>query len=252
MAQTCVGTPFYLSPEICDHRDYNCKSDIWGLGCIVYQLLCLRPPFTGSNIKELMSKIIRCHYPPMPPRYTYELRHVVTQMLRKNPDERPSADCLLRKPILSSVPAGRRPVQKKVSYSRKFNVKQLGPLAVYLPSDKKLVKKTKMVLQRPVPPRRQWKKPTETLIGALSSLCLMDQTWTIKPAVHRSSSLQLDSHNSTFSDSQEDDEEHEEMFQTKLLNLQCSNEQQDSAFHRMEAWKCRIETVVGVNKLKIG
>ena len=94
MAQTCVGTPFYLSPEICDHRDYNCKSDIWGLGCIVYQLLCLRPPFTGSNIKELMSKIIRCHYPPMPPRYTYELRHVVTQMLRKNPDERPSAYCL--------------------------------------------------------------------------------------------------------------------------------------------------------------
>ena len=51
-AQTAIGTPYYLSPEICQEKPYNQKSDIWSLGCILYELVTLRHAFdANSNIK---------------------------------------------------------------------------------------------------------------------------------------------------------------------------------------------------------
>ena len=43
-----AGTPFYLSPEICDNQPYNAKSDMWSLGCVLYECLALRPPFSAK------------------------------------------------------------------------------------------------------------------------------------------------------------------------------------------------------------
>ncbi|XP_042620406.1 serine/threonine-protein kinase Nek5 [Cyprinus carpio] len=54
LARTCVGTPYYLSPEICENRPYNNKTDIWSLGCVLYELCTLRHPFEGSNLKQLV------------------------------------------------------------------------------------------------------------------------------------------------------------------------------------------------------
>ena len=45
MAYTVVGTPYYLSPELCEEKPYNHKSDIWSLGCVLYELCTLRHPF---------------------------------------------------------------------------------------------------------------------------------------------------------------------------------------------------------------
>jgi NIMA (never in mitosis gene a)-related kinase len=47
--QNKVGTPYYLSPEVCEDRPYNAKSDIWSLGCILYELCCLKHPFEANN-----------------------------------------------------------------------------------------------------------------------------------------------------------------------------------------------------------
>ncbi|RXN36001.1 serine threonine- kinase Nek5 isoform X2 [Labeo rohita] len=44
LARTCVGTPYYLSPEICENRPYNNKTDMWSLGCVLYELCTLRHP----------------------------------------------------------------------------------------------------------------------------------------------------------------------------------------------------------------
>lgn len=49
MAHTVVGTPYYLSPELCEEKPYNNKSDIWSLGCILYELCTLNHPFTAMN-----------------------------------------------------------------------------------------------------------------------------------------------------------------------------------------------------------
>jgi len=48
-ATSKVGTPYYLSPEVCEDRPYNYKSDIWSLGCILYEMCTLKHPFEAKN-----------------------------------------------------------------------------------------------------------------------------------------------------------------------------------------------------------
>jgi NIMA (never in mitosis gene a)-related kinase len=71
LAQTAVGTPYYLSPEICQGKPYNHKSDVWSLGCILYELCTLKHAFDAQNLKLLVLKIIRGTYPPIPNIYRY-------------------------------------------------------------------------------------------------------------------------------------------------------------------------------------
>ncbi|XP_076813426.1 serine/threonine-protein kinase Nek1-like isoform X2 [Clavelina lepadiformis] len=103
LARTCIGTPYYLSPEICENKPYNNKSDVWALGCVVYETLTLKHAFEAGNMKNLVLKIIRGSYPPVPSRYSYDLRSLVSQLFRRNPRERPSINSILRKPFLSSL-----------------------------------------------------------------------------------------------------------------------------------------------------
>ncbi len=62
LADTIIGTPYYLSPEICNKESYSYKSDIWSLGCLIYELLTNHHPFEGSNLKELCYKILNTDY----------------------------------------------------------------------------------------------------------------------------------------------------------------------------------------------
>lgn len=58
-AQTVIGTPYYLSPEICEGRQYAKKSDVWALGCILYELCTLAHAFDGKSLPGLVLKILR-------------------------------------------------------------------------------------------------------------------------------------------------------------------------------------------------
>ena len=62
-AKTIVGTPYYLSPEIIRSEGYNFKSDIWSLGCILYEMVTLRHAFDANSMKGLVLKILRGNYP---------------------------------------------------------------------------------------------------------------------------------------------------------------------------------------------
>jgi NIMA (never in mitosis gene a)-related kinase 1/4/5 len=73
-ARTCIGTPYYLSPEICENKPYNNKSDVWSMGCVLYELTTLRHAFEGANMKALVLKIIRGVYPPVPSQYSNDVR----------------------------------------------------------------------------------------------------------------------------------------------------------------------------------
>uniref|UniRef100_F7ACS2 non-specific serine/threonine protein kinase n=1 Tax=Ciona intestinalis TaxID=7719 RepID=F7ACS2_CIOIN len=105
LARTCIGTPYYLSPEICENKPYNNKSDVWALGCVVYETLTLKHAFEAGNMKNLVLKIIRGSYPPVPSRYSYDLRTLVSQLFRRNPRERPSINSILRKPLIAPLTA---------------------------------------------------------------------------------------------------------------------------------------------------
>jgi len=54
-----VGTPYYLSPEVFQNKPYGYKSDIWAIGCILYELCTLKKAFDAKNIVNLMEKIIQ-------------------------------------------------------------------------------------------------------------------------------------------------------------------------------------------------
>jgi NIMA (never in mitosis gene a)-related kinase len=58
IAQTQIGTPYYLSPEICDSQPYGRPSDIWALGVVLYELLALELPFQASSLPALVVKIV--------------------------------------------------------------------------------------------------------------------------------------------------------------------------------------------------
>ncbi|XP_054716580.1 probable serine/threonine-protein kinase nek3 [Uloborus diversus] len=100
LARTCIGTPYYLSPEICENKPYNNKSDIWSLGCVLYELIALKHAFEAKNIKNLVLKIIKVSIPPIPELYSADLKNLLKQIFRKNPQERPSVSSILRKPLI--------------------------------------------------------------------------------------------------------------------------------------------------------
>ncbi|XP_054442624.1 serine/threonine-protein kinase Nek3 isoform X2 [Pteronotus mesoamericanus] len=97
MAFACayVGTPYYVPPEIWENMPYNNKSDIWSLGCILYELCTLKHPFQANSWKSLILKICQGSVSPLPSHYSRELQHLIQQMFKRNPAHRPSATTLL-------------------------------------------------------------------------------------------------------------------------------------------------------------
>ncbi|KGL80798.1 Serine/threonine-protein kinase Nek5, partial [Tinamus guttatus] len=103
LAYSCVGTPYYLSPEICENRPYNNKTDIWSLGCVLYELCALKHPFEGNSLHQLVLKICRGHFQPVSPNYSYDLRILISQLFKISPRDRPSINSVLRKPFLEKL-----------------------------------------------------------------------------------------------------------------------------------------------------
>ncbi|NWZ54414.1 NEK3 kinase, partial [Haliaeetus albicilla] len=102
-ACTYVGTPYYVPPEIWESMPYNSKSDIWSLGCILYELCTLRHPFQANSWKHLILKICKGSYNPLPSHYSYELHYLIKQMFKRNPKNRPSASTILARGCLTKL-----------------------------------------------------------------------------------------------------------------------------------------------------
>ncbi|XP_078459010.1 uncharacterized protein LOC144724052 [Lampetra planeri] len=98
MAVTCVGTPYYLSPEMCQDLPYSSKSDVWALGCLLYELCALRPAFEASNIISLFYKIMRGEPDPLDESYSCDVRALVALLLSRSPEDRPGASAVLASP----------------------------------------------------------------------------------------------------------------------------------------------------------
>ncbi|KAH9895184.1 kinase-like domain-containing protein [Cubamyces lactineus] len=96
-ANTYVGTPYYMSPELMQEKAYDSKSDIWSLGCLIYELCALKPPFHEAKTHAELSILIRNgRIPPLPKGYSPALTSVIKSMLNLNPAMRPSASQLLQ------------------------------------------------------------------------------------------------------------------------------------------------------------
>jgi len=66
-ARTCVGTPYYLSPEVVQSQPYSLSTDVWSMGVMLYEMCALRPPFDAKSLPMLSMAIIRGKYAEIPP-----------------------------------------------------------------------------------------------------------------------------------------------------------------------------------------
>ena len=110
LGYTQTGTPYYASPEVWKDKPYNNKSDVWSLGCVLYEMITLRPPFRAQNMEGLFNKVCKGQFSRIPERFSDDLFHVVQFLLQVNPNSRPSCEQILNHPI----------VQKRIEYFKSF------------------------------------------------------------------------------------------------------------------------------------
>ena len=74
MMHTQTGTPYYASPEVWKDKPYDLKSDIWSIGCVLYEMAALLPPFRATNMAALAQKVTKGLYEPLPGNFSNEMR----------------------------------------------------------------------------------------------------------------------------------------------------------------------------------
>ncbi|KAG7478019.1 hypothetical protein MATL_G00075970 [Megalops atlanticus] len=100
MASTLIGTPYYMSPELLSNKPYNHKSDVWALGCCVYEMATLKHAFNAKDMNSLVYRIVEGKLPQMPSVYDPQLGELIKGMLSKKPEERPDVRHILRQPYI--------------------------------------------------------------------------------------------------------------------------------------------------------
>ena len=117
-ANTRTGTPYYSSPEIWIEQQYNNKTDIWSVGCIIYEMCSLYPPFRGTSFINLYNNIQKGVYSPIPDNYSKELNYIISLMLVVDPNFRASCDKLLN----SNIVVEKMKEIKGIHYSNQNNL----------------------------------------------------------------------------------------------------------------------------------
>lgn len=114
--KTTAGTPLYFSPELIKGDHYSKKTDIWSLGCVIYEICTLEKPFHAkTGLLELMNVIQTQEPKSIPKIYSPDLNKLIRKMLTKDAKKRPTSRELLQDPIL---------VQLMINYSSEVNLKE--------------------------------------------------------------------------------------------------------------------------------
>jgi NIMA (never in mitosis gene a)-related kinase len=100
ITQTQIGTPYYISPEVLEEKPYNNKCDVWSVGCIIYEMCTLRPPFRGTSLTELYRNIKNGYYTPISNYYSKDMKDLISMMLVVDSHKRASVDDILNSNIV--------------------------------------------------------------------------------------------------------------------------------------------------------
>lgn len=86
-----IGTPEYMAPEILRGEEYDYAVDWWSLGCVIYDMMSGKPPFTGNSHKVIQDKIIKNKL-LMPFYFTLDAKDLLNKLLNKNKTKRFAVD----------------------------------------------------------------------------------------------------------------------------------------------------------------
>jgi NIMA (never in mitosis gene a)-related kinase 2 len=134
-----------MSPEICAAERYSLYSDIWSVGCLIYELCTKEPPFNARTHIELFHKIKSGRVSPIPPVYSSELQKVITSCLQVNPNSRPDTAQLLNLPVVKLMRKEQEVVRlgrqlKKDRDAAEQRLKEAEKKAAHLESDREVMK----------------------------------------------------------------------------------------------------------------
>uniref|UniRef100_A0A0E0DCN2 mitogen-activated protein kinase kinase kinase n=1 Tax=Oryza meridionalis TaxID=40149 RepID=A0A0E0DCN2_9ORYZ len=100
--KSCEGSVYWMAPEVVNpKRTYGTAADIWSLGCTVLEMLTRQLPYPNLEWAQALFKIGRGEPPAIPKYLSKEARDFISQCLRPNPDDRPSASKLLDHPFVN-------------------------------------------------------------------------------------------------------------------------------------------------------
>lgn len=89
---TQTGTPYYASPEVWQDQPYDQKSDMWSLGCVLYEICTLQPPFKANDMDGLFKKVLKGQYPQIPEHYSPDLSKIIKKLICVHATARPNCD----------------------------------------------------------------------------------------------------------------------------------------------------------------
>lgn len=102
-ANSTVGTPSYLSPEMCKNNPYGMKADVWSLGVAWYEMVCLKVPFSASNLPAMALLICTSDPKPLPEEYSPEIQALIFSLLQKDPVKRPAMSAVVEEPSVKAA-----------------------------------------------------------------------------------------------------------------------------------------------------
>jgi len=76
-ADSFIGTPYYMSPEVVENQKYNAKSDMWALGCVLYELASFQRPFVGDGIYQIFDSVVKAGTPSIKSLYSANLNRIL-------------------------------------------------------------------------------------------------------------------------------------------------------------------------------
>ena len=97
---TQTGTPYYASPEVWNDKPYSYKSDLWSIGCVIYELCALHPPFSGKDLDELYENVCKGKIKRINPIYSDELWKMIKMLLQVDVNKRVDCDQLLNSKLI--------------------------------------------------------------------------------------------------------------------------------------------------------
>ena len=97
---TQTGTPYYASPEVWKDQPYDSKSDIWSLGCVLYEMTTLKPPFRANDMNGLYKRVLKGIYPKIPQTFSSDLGTMIKTLLQVQSAQRPTCDEILNMDIV--------------------------------------------------------------------------------------------------------------------------------------------------------